>query len=170
MNESVRRHLTAIVGITLLGAVTGCLALSFVHDAAAGMSAGAFSTWIIVVPCAVMLVASFAITATASEIGRQLFLTVLAICLVAGVASMLVTSSWMSDPALSAQLLANSEEGTVLTPVLRSPIIVLRDIAAFVVVPTIGCIAGAWVGSRLHPVAAAPDAGTGKRKGGKRKR
>lgn len=128
------------------------------------MSVDAFQMLIFLVPCAVMLAGSFIIAASASVIGRQLYVTVLAICLATGVISMLVTSTWLSNADIVAALLANSDEGAAVTPILQSPLLVLRDIAAYVVIPTVGCIAGAWVGSRLHPMASEKKSRASKRR------
>ncbi len=167
MKESVRQHLVALIGVSLLGIAGGFMLLSYIHGAVGTMNVSTFSTWILAGPCAIIFACSFVITATASKIGRQLFVTVVAICVVAGIVSMLVTSAWMSDQAIAAQLLANSPDGTTITPILKSPLTCFRNIAAYFVVSTIGCIAGTWVGSRLHPVQAAADAG-GKNKNAKK--
>ena len=153
MDSVVKKHLPFIIGITLLGIVATYFVYSWLHDSAVTtMSASTFSWWLFLVPCGIMLVCSFAIACTAEEIGRSLYVTVLAICLVLGIVTMCVASAWMSDPIIAESLLANSEEGTVIVPILKSPITILRDIAAWVVIPTVGCILGAWVGSRLHPL------------------
>ena len=154
MDAVVRNHLPVIVVVTLVGVITGCVALTFVHNSASTMDANLFSGLLFVVPCAIMLVCSFVIAFTAYEIGRQLYIVVLSICLILGVVSMLVGSAWLSDQSIAAQLLANSPADTVITPILKSPMTILRDIAAFVVVPTVGCILGAWAGSRVHPMRA----------------
>ncbi len=167
MNAIVRNHLPVIAVVTVLGFVTGCIFMSLTHDAAANMSASMFSTTIFIIPCIVMLVGSFAIAFTANTIGRQLYVVVLAICLVCGVISMFVGSSWLSDPALSAQLLANSPDGSTVTPILQSPMTILRDVAAFIVVPTVGLIIGAWAGSRVHPMQAEKDVKKKQKKGKK---
>ncbi len=161
MDSVVRKHLSVIIAVTLVGIVTTSLLLQLVHDSAAGMGANQFAMAIFLVPCAVMLIGSFAIAATARQIGRQLYLVVLAICLVTGIVSMVVTSGWLSDPSIAALLMANSPADTVITPILQSPITIFRDIAAYVVIPTVGCIFGAWLGSRIHPLS---DDGTAKKK------
>ncbi|MBQ9043162.1 MAG: hypothetical protein IJ111_10175, partial [Eggerthellaceae bacterium] len=148
MDAVVRKHLSVIIAVTLVGIVTAALLLQLVHDSAASMGANQFSMVIFLVPCAIMLVGSFVIAATARQIGRQLYLVVLVICLVTGIVSMVVTSGWLSDPSITALLMANSPEDTVITPILQSPITIFRDIAAYVVIPTVGCIFGAWLGSR----------------------
>lgn len=152
MSEGLKRHLPVIVVVTLICLATAAFALSRVLAGASDMSARTFSLYIIVIPCAIMVVGAFAISFTAEEIGRQLFLTVVGICFVLGVACMVVTSTWMSDATIASQLLANSGDGAEITPILDSPLIILRDLAAFVVAPTVGLIAGAWVGSRVHPM------------------
>ena len=154
MDAVVKKHLTVIVAVTLIGIVTAVLLMNLVRDSAGSLGANQFSILIFLIPCIIMLIGSFVIAATATQIGRQLYLAVLIICLVTGIASMVVGSNWLSDPQITAALLANSPEDTVVTPILKSPITILRDIAAFIVIPTVGCIAGAWVGSRLHPMQA----------------
>lgn len=170
MDESVKGHLYAIIGITLLGLITGYIILTRVHDAAGSMSLDTFDMLVIVVPCVIILVCSFAIAATAQAIGRSLFIVVIAISMVAGILSMVVTSLWMDDPAIAAQLLANSPEGTTITPLAQQPVTAFRNIAAYFVVPTIGCIFGAWIGSRLHPLQSAnPNAKTAGKQKSKKK-
>ena len=163
MTEGFKRHLPLVVAVSLMGIATCAFALMQVANAASSMSVDGFSMYVILVPCIAMAVCSLVITITASEIGRQLYLAVVGVCFACGIVSMVVTSGWFSDPTISAQLVANSPEGTSITPPLQNPLIVLRDIAAFIVVPTVGCIAGAWLGSRLHPVTSE------KRGGAKRK-
>ena len=153
MTESVRKHLPTIVVVAIIGIATTYLVLAQVLANAASLDVDAFSTWIFGVPCIVMFVCAAVIAATAHSIGRQLYLVVVAICLVAGLVCMVVTSGWLSDEATAALLLANSDADAVVTPILNSPILVLRDIAAFFVAPTVGLILGAWLGSRLHPMA-----------------
>lgn len=154
MDSVVRNHLTVIAAVTLIGALTAAFLMNFVHDRAASMSANQFALLIFLIPCIVMLVGTFVIAMTATQIGRQLYLTALIVCLATGLVSMLVGSSWLSDPNITALLLANSPDGTVITPIMQSPITIFRDIAAFIVIPTVGCILGAWVGSRIHPLRA----------------
>lgn len=152
MDAAVKKHLPFIIGITLLGIVTTYFAFTVLHDSAAGMSANEFALALFIIPCVVMLICSFAIALTANQISRQFYLAMLVIGLVTGIASMVVASLWLSDPEITTALLANSPEGTEITPVLRSPVTILRDIAAWVVIPTVGCIFGAWLGSRIHPM------------------
>ena len=152
MNETVKQHLPVIAVVTLLGIATTYFLLARVYSNAVSLSADSFSTYIFGIPCIGMFICSTVIMMTAHRIGRQLYLVIVAICLVAGVISMLVTSTWLSDESITSLLLANSPAGTVITPVLKSPIVILRDIAAFFVAPTVGCIFGAWLGSRIHPM------------------
>ena len=152
MNAVVKKHLPVIIAVTLLGFITACLAFSWLHASATGMNVAMFSWLVFLIPCIIMLICTFIIGATATQIGRQLYVVVLAICLVTGVISMFISSSWMSDSAIASALIANSEEGTTLIPVLQSPMTILRDVAAFIVMPTVGIILGAWVGSKLHPL------------------
>lgn len=154
MTEGLKEHLPIIIAVTLVGLGTAAFALSYVHGNVSNMNVSMFNTLIILVPCVVMFICSFIIAFTASEIGRQLYLIVVGICLACGVVSLVVTSFWAADANVAAALLANSGEGETLVPPSNAPIIVLRDIAAYFVIPTIGCIAGAWVGSRVHPVKA----------------
>lgn len=152
MNETVKQHLPIIVVVSLLGIATTYFLLSRAYASAATLSVDSFSTYIFGIPCIVMFICSTVIMMTAHRIGRQLYLVIVTICLITGVISMLVTSTWLSDDSIAALLLANSPADTVITPILNSPIVILRDIAAFFVAPTVGCIFGAWLGSRLHPM------------------
>ena len=165
MSDSLRAHIPVIVAVCAVGIVTGAFALMKVNEAASGMDVGTYETLIIIIPCAIMLICSIIVAMTAQVIERRLYVIMMAICLAAGTVSMVLTSIWMSDPTLSSALLANSAEGTVITPPSNNPLIVMRDIAAYVVMPTIGCIAGAWLGSRIHPMQAEP----GAKKSGRRK-
>ena len=155
MTEGLRKHLPMIVVITIIGVGTGIIALSRVLDAAQGMTTGMFSRLIIVIPCSIMLVCSLLIAMTASEISRQLYLIVVGICVVFGIVSMVVTSGWMSDPTIAEALFVNSGSTDPVVAPLNNPLIIIRDIAAYFVVGTVGCIAGAWIGSRLHPMKSA---------------
>ena len=152
MNEDLKRHLPTIAIVSVIGVLACAFALSQVLASAERMSVDDFSLAVFVVPCIAMVLCSFLIVATSEAIGRQLFLVVVGICLVAGLASLVVTSGWFSEPDVAAKLLANSGEGAAVTPPLDNAITVIRDVAAFVVAPTVGCIAGAWLGSRLHPM------------------
>ena len=165
MDIDVRENLPTIVIMTLIGAATCAFALFQVHENAGSMNASTFSTLIFIIPCVFLVLISLATTIVANRIGRQLYLVMLVISLVFGVAVMVITSSWLTDPVITEKLLANSPGETVILPILGSPFTMLRDVAAFVVCPTIGCIAGAWIGSRLHPVEA-----DRRNKGKKRKR
>ena len=116
------------------------------------MDLDTFSTWLFAIPCVVIFICSTVIVLTAHEIGRQMYIVVVAISMVAGFMSMFLTAFWMQDPQLTSALLANSPSGTEIKPLFDQPMTLLRDIAAFFVLPTIGCILGAWIGSRLHPM------------------
>ena len=140
MSDEVREHLFVIIAVSVVGIIAAVFALMQVHANMANMDEGAFSWAVFLIPCVAMLVCSFAIMATANAIGRQLFVVVTGICLAAGVVAMVATSSWF-DPSMT-------------TPPLQNPITVIRNIAAYVVVPAVGSIAGAWVGSRIHPMTA----------------
>ena len=167
MNQSLRKHLSVIIAVTVLGLISGFLILNAVHGAVGSMDNAMFSFLILFVPCAIMFICSFIIMFTANEIGRQMLIVVVVISIVAGLLSMFVTSAWQSDPEVVAALMANSPEDTVIVPSIRLPITCLRNIAAFFVVPTVGCIIGAWVGSRFHPM---KSDGTGTKKKNKKKR
>ena len=156
MTESLKRHLPVIVAVCLVGLATGAFALMQVKNAVPSMDVGTFEGLIIIIPCAIMFICSLIIAMTAHTIERSLYVTMLVICLALGVVSMVVTSIWESDAALTAALLANSVEGETITPAVNQPIIVMRNIAAYIVMPTLGCIAGAWLGSRMHPMEADP--------------
>ena len=152
VSDEVRQHLTVIVATCLLGIVAASFILLQIRNAAGSMDVSTFSLAIFIAPCIVMLICSFVIMVTANTIGRQLFIVVVGICFATGIVSMVVTSGWLSDAGIAAQLLANSPEGTTITPPIQNIVVVMRDIAAFVVAPTVGSIAGAWLGSRLHPI------------------
>ena len=152
MTDDIKDNLPALVAVTVIAVATCAFALIQVHGNAASLSYEAFSNLIFIIPCAFMLVGPFIVVLMSQRIGRKLYLTLVGICFVLGIAVMLVTSSWLSDVDIAAKLLANSADGTVITPILKAPLVIMRDIAAFIVCPTVGCIAGAWLGSRLHPV------------------
>ena len=161
MDRVLRKQLSVIILVTVVGLITGYLLLTNVRDSAGMFSVDAFSWLVFLIPCAIMLVGSFVVAVTATEIGRQLYIASVVICVVTGIASMVLATTWMNDPAIAAQLLANSPERSVIVTPLGSIVFMIRDFAAFVVVPTVGNIAGAWVGSRLHPMTAQP---SGKKK------
>lgn len=154
MTESLKEHLPVIAVVCIVGAATAAFALMQVRNGAAGMDVALFEALIIVIPCAAMLVCSAIVAMTAHTIERSLYVTMLAICLAMGLVSMVVTSLWESDPSVTAALLANSAENTTITAAVNQPIIVMRNVAAYIVMPTLGCIAGAWLGSRIHPMQA----------------
>lgn len=157
IDRVLRKQLSVIVLVTLIGVVSGFFLMSFVHDSAGTLNVDAFSSLMFFIPCILMFIGSFIVAATATEIGRTLYVASLAICLVTGCASMILASVWLSDATVTAQLLANSPENTTIIPPINSALTIFRNIAAYVVVPTIGVIFGAWVGSRLHPMTAAPN-------------
>lgn len=152
MTDDIRENLPALIAVTVIGIATCAFALMQVRANAGSMDYGTFSNFIFLIPCAIMLIGSFIVVLMSQQIGRKLYLTLAGICFVLGIVVMVITSSWLSDPDIAAKLLANSEEGTIILPILNAPILIMRDIAAFIVCPTVGCIAGAWLGSRLHPV------------------
>ena len=154
MTDSLKRHLPVIVAVTVVGIATCAFALMQVVNAAPGLAVPTFETLVIVIPCAVMFICSLIVAMTAHTIERALYVTMLVICLVLGVVSMVVTSTWESNATLTAALLANSADGETITAAVNQPIIVMRNIAAYIVMPTLGCIAGAWLGSRMHPMEA----------------
>ena len=156
MSESLRNHLPVIVAVSVVGALTGAFALMQVRNGVAGMTVGTFDMLIIVVPCVIMLICSLIVAMTAKAIERSLYVTMMGICLALGLISMVVTSTWAANPDVAAALLANSGEGASLVPPANSPLIAMRNVAAYIVMPTVGCIAGAWIGSRMHPMQAAP--------------
>ncbi|MBQ3329292.1 MAG: hypothetical protein IJG88_04995 [Eggerthellaceae bacterium] len=152
MDKDIRDNLPTIIVIWLIGVATCAFGLVLVRNNAASLDVGAFSWAVFLIPCAVMILAPFAITLVAQSIGKQLYLSMLGISVALGIIVMVITSGWMSDPDITAKLMANSDPSITIIPILQAPITMLRDVAAFIVCPTIGCIAGAWVGSRLHPV------------------
>lgn len=152
MTEALRRHLPVIVVVSLLGIATCFLVLSNVCGNAANMDVQSFENAVFIIPCIVMLVCSFIIMLTTSRIGRQLFVTVVGICLALGVIEMVLTSTWLTDPAITSLLLANSDSQTAIVAPIQSIVLIVRNIAAYFVAPTVGCILGAWIGSRIHPM------------------
>ena len=152
MPKEIRDNLQTIVVVTIVGFILCAVALSFVHNSAAHLSVAAFDTLVIVIPCAIMFIGSLVIAFTAKTIGPNLFFCLVIICLALGIVSMVVTSIWMGDSNIANALLANSKEGTEIIPITKSPLIGLRNIAAFFVMPTVGLIFGAWLGSRFHSV------------------
>ena len=162
VSDELKRHLPIVIAVLAVGIVSGAILLLNVLNASSTLDVGTFSSLVFLVPCAIMVVCSFIIMLTAHEIGRNQFLIVTGTCFVAGLASMVVSSMWMSDATVAANLLANSPDGTTITPPVNSMVVVIRDIAAFIVAPTVGSILGAWIGSRVHPMKAT---GSSKRKG-----
>ena len=154
MTESLRNHLPVIVAVSVVGTLTGAFALMQVRNGVSGMTVGTFDMLIIVIPCVIMLVCSLIVAATAKAIERPLYVTMMGICLALGLVSMVATSMWAANPDIAAALVANSGEGASLVPATNSPLIAMRNVAAYIVMPTVGCIAGAWIGSRLHPMQA----------------
>lgn len=152
MNEDLKSHLTTVIVVSLFGIATATFALLSVKGNAASMDVNAFSHAIIIIPCVVMVICSFIILVTAQKIGRHLFLAVSAICFVTGIISMVITSNWMADPQIAELLLANTPNATEIIPPIQNLIIVVRDVAAYIVCPTVGSILGAWLGSRFHSV------------------
>lgn len=163
MNEDIRENLSTLIIAAVLGIGTCAFALAQICNNASSLDVNTFGILTFVIPFGIMIIVPFAIMLTSLRIGRKLYLVVVGTCFVLGIVVLVITSIWMADPTISAQLLANSPEGTVIVPGVNSPIIVMRDIAASIVCPTIGCIAGAWIGSRLHPVTAEKPAGRKRR-------
>ena len=141
MSDEVREHLPVIIAMSVVGIATATFALAQLHANQASVDLDTFSWAVFLVPCAAMLVCSFVIMLTAHTIGRQLFVIVTGICLATGIVAMVVTSSWF--------------DASVTTPPIQNPITVMRDIAAYIVAPAVGSIAGAWIGSLIHPMSKA---------------
>ena len=152
MSDDIRQNLPTLVVVFGIGLITCAFAISMVLGNASSFNVSAFSLIVFIIPSIVMVLAPFAVTLVSQRVGRKLYVLMLIICLIFGVAMMILASMWLSDPEIAAKLLANSPAGmTIVTPV-NSPLIVMRDIAGAVVCPTIGAILGTWLGSRLHPV------------------
>jgi len=156
MTDIVKQHLPVIVVVTLVGVATMYLVLSRVLAGVAGMDLGTFSTFTFGVPCVMIFVCSTVIALTSPGINRQLYVVIVGIGMVVGIASMIACNVWEHDSSITSALLANSPEGTTVTPILNSPILILRDIAAYFVAATVGSILGAWLGARLHPMTLEP--------------
>ena len=169
MSEGLKNHLPVIIATAVLGILLGGLLMSVVKDNASLFNASAFSMLLIAVPCVIMFVASFVIMLTAREIGSRLLIVVEGICLVLGLVSMVVASSWEGDATIAAAVLANSGDGATLTPVLHSPFGIVRNIMLYLLVPMVASIAGAWLGSRLHPVGVDKNNKPGKQAGKKKR-
>jgi len=154
MGSELKEHLVVFSIVSVVGVLAGILAFVFIHGAIPQMSYDTFSLLTIVVPCVIMFVCAFIIIATAKRIGAQLYGAVVVVCMIAGLASVVVSSIWVLDPATVAALQANSEPGTEIVPAIDTMLIVVRDAAAFFVVPTVGGVLGAMIGSRLHAMSA----------------
>ena len=152
MSPALKAHLPVIALVAVLGILCAAGLLTLVRDNAGMFNAGMFTFFLIAIPCVVMLICGFAISVTAKEIGSRLLTIVVAICVISGFASILVVSGWQGDSAISAAVLANSPEGATLTPIINSPFGIVRNVMLYLLCPAAGCVAGAWVGSRLHPV------------------
>ena len=154
MPEYVRKQLPVIAAVFAIGILTSAFALLQLRGSVPGISVDTFSLFSLIIPCVAALLCSLVIMLMASEIGKQLFVIVTSICVIAGAISMIAVSIWMSDQTFAAQLLAQSAEGAQVVPPINAPLIIVRNIAAFFVCSVVGSIVGAWVGSRLHPVRA----------------
>ena len=154
MSEYVRKQLPVIVAVFAIGIFTAGFALMQLRGSASGVDVDAFSTYSLVIPCVAIAICSLAIMLMANEIGRQLFVIVSSVCVIAGAISMIVVSVWLSDQSFAAQLLEHSAEGAVVVAPINAPLIIVRNIAAYFVCSVVGSIIGAWIGSRLHPVRA----------------
>ena len=163
MTDIVKQHLPTIIVVTLVGIATTCFLLTQVLGNVENMDVDGFATATFGIPCIVMFVCSTIILITSPGINRQIYIVVVAICMVLGVISMLFSNSWMLDNTITSALLVNSPEGTTVVPVLKNGILVLRDVAAYFVIPTVGSILGAWIGSRIHPMASDPNSSKGKK-------
>lgn len=164
MTETVKKHLPIIVVVTLVGIATTYFLLTRVLASASSMDVDSFSTAVFGIPCIVMFICSTIIVLTAPGINRQLYIIVVALCMVFGVIVMVISNFWMLDKSIADVLLANSPDGTTITPVLRDGMQILRDVAAYFVIPTVGSILGAWLGSRIHPMTSESTKNKGKKK------
>ena len=151
-NSSLKAHLPVIILIAVLGALSGSILLTVIRDNAAMFNAGTFTFTLIGLPCVIMVIASFIISVTAREIGSRMLVIVEAICVVLGIAATVVASGWQADPAITSVVLANSGDGATITPMTNSPFGIIRNVMLYLLCPMVGSVAGAWVGSRLHPV------------------
>ena len=164
MTDIVKQHLPIIAVVTIVGIATTCFILTQVLTNVSSMDVDSFNTAAFGIPCIVMFICSTIIVLTAPGINRQLYIVVVAICMVLGVISMLALNFWMLDTSITTPLLANSPAGTTVTPVLKDGMLILRDVAAYFVIPTVGSILGAWVGSRIHPMTSEPGKNKKKKK------
>ena len=166
MTEIVKQHAPAIAAVTLVGLSAMFFLLMRVVGDAANLDFETFMSYTFTIPCVVIFLCSTVVALTSPGINRQLYVVIVVIGMLMGAASMIACNTWLVDPSISSELVSNSPEGTVVTSLLNLPVIVLRDIAAFFVIPTVGSILGAWLGSRLHPMSA--ERASGKRKSKKK--
>lgn len=138
MTEELKLHLPTIIAVTFVCIIATYFALTSLHGAVDQVGLGALETMSFLVPSIVMVIGSLIIMATSHAVTRQIYVCIVVICLVTGAVATVLTNSWFV--------------GTDLVPPLQNFIALIRNLAAFFVAPTIGCIAGAWIGSRLHPM------------------
>lgn len=144
----LRRTLPALVIITIACVILGATLLGFVHDHASDLTVKTYELLLMAIPAALMLVGSF-LTMFFADINKTVFVTVVFTCIVVGLVGLGITGTWLNDPAFTSALLANSPADAVLSSPISTPFKVFRDFALFAFTPMVGCIAGAWVGSRI---------------------
>lgn len=149
MSPALKAHLPVIAIITVICAFSSAFFMTAVRDNAGSFSAGTFTFLLIAVPCAFMVIGSFIIMLTTKEIGSRMFIIVEAICVVLGFVSMVVASGWEGDTAI-VSLIA---DGSSIVPVANSPFGIVRNVLLYVCCPMVGSVVGAYLGSRLHPLA-----------------
>ena len=138
MTEELKQHLPTIIAVTFVCIAATFFILTSLHGAVDEVGLGVLETMSFLVPSIVMIIGSFVIMATSTAVNRQIYVCIVAICLVAGAVATVLTNDWFV--------------GTDLVPPLNNFVALIRNLAAFFVAPTVGCIAGAWLGSRLHPM------------------
>ena len=124
MSEDIRENLPTLIIAFVLGIAICIFAFVQICNNAGSLDVNTFGTLTFVIPFGLMIVVPFVIILTSQRIGRKLYLVVVGTCFVLGIVVLVLTSTLMSDPAISTQLLANSPDGTVIVPATNSPIIV----------------------------------------------
>lgn len=146
--SDLKRTLPALVVITIACVVLGAGLLGFLHDHASSLNAKTYELLLMVIPAVLMLLGSF-LTMFFANINKTVFVTVVFTCVVVGLVGLGISATWLNDPAFTSAILANSPEGSTLSSPISTPFKVFRDFALFAFTPMVGCIAGAWVGSRI---------------------
>lgn len=152
MSPALKGHLPVIILMAVLGIFSSVFFMTLVHDNAGAFNASIFNLLLTAIPCVAMVICSFIVAITAKEIGSRMLWIVTGICVIAGFASMVVVAGWQGDSEIVSAVLANSPSDTTITPITNSPFGIVRNVLLYVVCPMVGCVLGAWIGSRIHPL------------------